>query len=171
MNHKKLLQITVIALLLISIIAGLPKIFARSDSLDIYNDSEIEKNSEIFPSSSTAKYNEPPEVEIIRPKEGAFYINDNEILLSDAFPFTFIIGDISIEVNAIDDDSGIEKVDFHIYDFLNLKVISNTDTTEPYILLWTRDRIRIFHLFLIEAVAYDIQGASARTQITVIKYL
>ena len=108
--------------------------------------------------------NKAPHVKIIKPKR-ALYIFNKSI-----FPRLFrpakIIGGITIEVNATDEDSGIEKVEFYI----NGKLKGN-DTTEPYTYNWKRDRLRFFHIFIIKVKAYDNDGKTSVNRRIVRKFL
>jgi len=115
-------------------------------------------------SFTTKEDNTPPEVEIIKPRKG-LYIFDRFILPRFIRP-ALIIGRITIEANATDDDSGIERVEFYI----NGKLKAN-DTTQPYTYLWKWNRPRLFHIFLIKVVAYDFAGETATDKIIVRKFL
>jgi len=108
--------------------------------------------------------NDPPKVEIDKP-ERAVYIN-NEKKLPRLIRLALIIGDITIEVNATDVDSRIEKVEFYI----NGKLMGN-DTTDPYTYNWTRDRLRLIHIFCIKVIAYDNDGGTAEDRMIVRKFL
>ena len=77
-----------------------------------------------------------------------------------------IIGRFTIEANATDEDSGIEKVEFYICGKLK-----GNDTTYPYTYNWTRDRIRLFHIFKIKVIAYDNEGETAEDSIIVRRFL
>ncbi len=90
----------------------------------------------------------PPLVNIIKPKNG-FYINDNKIF-SIPFHISIIIGNITIEVEALDDDSGIASVDF-IIDGEILKTCYNP----PYTYKWINTS---FGLHQLVVIAYDKNG-------------
>jgi PKD repeat protein len=106
----------------------------------------------------------PPSVKIIKPERGV-YFRDRKIL-PRFFGLPLIIGKITIEANAIDEDSGIEKVEFYI----NGKLMGN-DPTEPYQYIWTRDRLRLFHIFTIEVKAYNNEGLTSKDSMIVRKFL
>jgi len=108
--------------------------------------------------------NDPPKVEIDKPGR-AVYIN-NEKKLPRLIRLALIIGDITIEVNATDVDSRIEKIEFYI----NGKLMGN-DTTDPYTYNWTRDRLRLIHIFCIKVIAYDNDGGTAEDKMIVRKFL
>ena len=94
------------------------------------------------------KPNTIPSVEIIRPKIGYLYINDEE---KRHLPFekTVIIGKITIEAIASDPDN-ISKVEF----WVNNK-LKSTDTEAPY--TYTFDE-RILGKCKIKVIAYDTYG-------------
>jgi len=81
-----------------------------------------------------------PNVNIIKPKKGVYF--RDEKILPRFIRLTLIIGKITIEVNATDEESEIEKVEFYI----NGKLMGN-DTTEPYEYSWIRGHLRLFHIF------------------------
>ena len=70
--------------------------------------------------------NEKPSVDIIKPKEGGFYIFNREILLLPS-KIAFIIGEIKVEVEAHDELSGIKCVEFYLDGELQKRV-----EEEPY---------------------------------------
>jgi len=109
----------------------------------------------------------PPKVKIEKPVR-AVYLRNNTI-----FPrlirLTLIIGSITIEVNATDNETGIEKVEFY-GGVLGTKKIGN-DTTEPYNYTWRRDRLRFIHIQILKVVAYDYAGNNATDWIIVRKIL
>lgn len=92
----------------------------------------------------------PPTVETIKPKKGYLYIADREIMLT---PITLVVGKITIEAEAFDNESGIDKVEFYVDDELK-----NTDHEAPYEWLWDET---IFFRHTIKAVAYNNFGNTA----------
>jgi len=96
----------------------------------------------------------PPELKITKPVRGV-YINDKY-----RFPrfirLPLIIGTLTIEANATDEGSGIEKVEFYAGLFGNK--LLGTDTIEPYNWTWERDRFRLIHIHTLKVVAYDNAG-------------
>jgi len=106
----------------------------------------------------------PPIVSITKPEKG-LYIFNRKILPRFIRP-ALIIGSITIEVNAKDADSGIEKVEFYICGELK-----GNDTSAPYTFEWKRDRIRLFHIFIIKVVAYNNDGMSSFDRMLVRKFL
>jgi len=128
------------------------------------NDSEFETKSDTWNFTTKTEENNPPTVEIITPEDGALYIC-NKMFLPGFFRMPLIIGDITIEVNATDDE-GIEKVEFYINDDLK-----GNDTSEPYTYNWTKDRIRLIHRFDLKVIAYDNEDKTAEDTITVRKFL
>ena len=109
--------------------------------------------------------NTPPEIKIIKPERG-LYFNDLKIK-NYVFKFRkpFIIGKINITIDAKDNGSGINRVEFYIDD----KLIEN-DITAPYSYLW--DNKTIFkYKHTIKLIAYDKAGNSAIDEIIVRKFL
>jgi len=109
----------------------------------------------------------PPDVKIHKPVRG-LYINNKKIR-----PFilriALIIGDITIEVNATDEGSGIDRVEFYI-GLLGTESLGN-DNTEPYTFNWTRYRLRFCHMHMLTVKAYDNIGNMATKRIFVRKIL
>jgi len=108
----------------------------------------------------------PPSVNITKP-ENALYITNIRIrkfLIRNPL----IIGKINITVNATDDESGIERVEFYIDGELKTNI-----TTPPYTYEWKREgRMRIFgHRHTIKVIAYDNAGNNASKEIKVWKFL
>jgi outer membrane protein assembly factor BamB len=99
-----------------------------------------------------------PTVAIIKPVNG-IYFRDVSIL---PFSKPFIIGKITIEVDASQEPFGIERVDFFIDDTLKA-----TDTTTPYSCIWDTPA---FFIHTIKVIAYDTSGNSANDKITVKKF-
>ena len=100
----------------------------------------------------------PPTIEIVAPKN-AIYVFDSAIL---PFPIPIIVRRITIEVDASDNDSGIERVEFYIDGKLR-----GNDTSSPYTWTWIDDGPR---RHIINATAYDNAGNSAYQEITVWKW-
>ena len=130
----------------------------------IARDSEYESKSDVWTFTTKKFDNIAPKVSIARPERG-LYIFDKKILPRFIRP-ALIIGKITIETNATDEDSGIEKVEFYI----NGKLKGN-DTSEPFTFVWKRDRIRLFHIFVIKVIAYDNEGATDIDKMLVRKFL
>jgi hypothetical protein len=110
--------------------------------------------------------NNPPSVSIVKP-ENAFYFFDEKIrnfLLPLRTPL--IIGKITLEAKATDQESGINKVEFYVCG----KLIGN-DTLTPYTYQWKSNRPRILHLFMIKVVAYDNVGNTDTDKMIVRKFL
>ena len=105
-----------------------------------------------------------PTVKIVKPQKGLYIFNRK--ILPRIFRPTLIIGKITIEADANDEDGIIEKVEF----FINNKKMK-TDETSPYDYDWTRDRLRLIHIFTIKVVAYDDGGATASQRMLVRKFL
>jgi hypothetical protein len=110
------------------------------------------------------KDNDPPDLKIKKPEKALYLFNKK--ILPRFFRITKIVGTVTIEINATDVSSGIEKVEFYI----NGKYMAN-DTTEPYTFNWRGSRPRLFHLFLIKVIAYDNAGNSNIEKMLVRKFL
>ncbi len=99
---------------------------------------------------------EPPEVSISKPQDGYLYVNILGIIVFD-IPIRFIIfntliiGKIDIEVYAIDNITGINRVEFYINE-----EYQDTDEIPPY--GWTWDQFSILFPYTIRVVAYDNAG-------------
>jgi len=113
--------------------------------------------------------NTSPTVEIIRPVKAVYIVN--RYIFPRIIRLTQIIGAITVMVNATDNDSGIERVEFYCGP-LGRKLLGNV-TTPPYNLTWRRDRIlpRIIHIHILRVVAYDNSGNSASDRMIVRKIL
>jgi len=113
--------------------------------------------------------NLPPKVTIVKPKRAVYLHNEEK--LPRLIRLSFIIGNITIEVNATDEDSGIEKVEFKIRSIAG-EVIVNETIYKPnedglYTYTWTRDRMRLIPLYTIEVVAHDKDGATTSQQMII----
>jgi hypothetical protein len=73
-----------------------------------------------------------------------------------------IIGKIDVNVNATDDDSGIDHVEFYV----NNEIQAN-DTTGPYSWLWSQ---WVFGKRTLTVKAFDKEGNSASQDIEVWKF-
>jgi len=108
----------------------------------------------------------PPLVKISKP-ERALYFFDKKIrnfILSSRIPL--IIGKITIEANATDEESGINRVEFYV----NGRIMGK-DTSDPFTYLWRWRRPRIFHIIVLKVVAYDNEGNTAIDKMIVRKFL
>jgi hypothetical protein len=117
----------------------------------------------------TSDDNTSPSVEILRPAR-ALYFRDR-LLLPRIIRLTQIIGRITVIVNATDNESGIDRVEFYCGP-LGRKYLGNA-TSEPYNLTWRRDRLlpRVIHIHQLKVVAYDNAGNSASDRMFVRKIL
>jgi hypothetical protein len=91
----------------------------------------------------------------MKPLDGLYILNRKMMPL----PFPLIIGAITIEVEAIDAMSEVEKVEFYIDDELR-----SSDCIVPY--EWLLDET-IFFDHTIAAVAYDVVGHTATDEIVI----
>jgi len=90
-------------------------------------------------------------IKITKPEKGLYLFNKK--VLPRFFRPSKIIGSINITAKAIDKDNDIEKVEFYI----NGKYVG-VDYSDPYKVVWKRDRLRLFHLFVIKVVSYEYSG-------------
>ena len=115
--------------------------------------------------NATVSIEEPPpilpEVRITKPEKG-LYIADKKIRSYFIKRTPLILGPITIEVDASQDEYGINRVEFYID---NEK--KYTDDTEPY--SWTWDTLAFFK-HTIKVVAVDNTENSANVEITVMKF-
>ena len=102
--------------------------------------------------------NIPPNIEIEKPKNG-LYIFDKKLI---SLPCTLIIGSITVQVNAYDNESGISRVEFYIDDMLKFN-----DLSKPYEWVWHKVA---FFRHTIKAIAYDKAGNKASDEIKVWKF-
>ncbi|MBS3773462.1 MAG: M20/M25/M40 family metallo-hydrolase [Candidatus Thermoplasmatota archaeon] len=99
---------------------------------------------------------EPPTLTFERPQRGALYVQDDE---AAPLPFgmTVIVGSITLEVSASDNDSAVDRVEFYVDGEL-----AATDTAAPYTHVWD-ERALLFHR--LEAKAYDTAGNAREREI------
>jgi len=106
-----------------------------------------------------------PTVKITKP-ERAFYMGNKKIRRL-FLRMAFVIGSITVEVNASDSGSGIDRVEFYV----NGKLKGNR-TTAPYSFNWTKDRlVRFIHVQVLKVVAYDKYDNIASDKMLVKKFL
>jgi hypothetical protein len=117
-----------------------------------------------FTTGSVPDYT-PPTVTIDKPKSGYIYLQDNDGRQRLLFPNTLIIGKITIEVNATDTESGIDRVLFLIDEVEQAEI-----TSSPYFFLWTRLSLP-FIPHTISVIAYDEMGNTARQDVKAFKVL
>jgi hypothetical protein len=91
----------------------------------------------------------PPEVSLERPGDFLYYF-DKQLF---RFPFTLIIGPVTVETDAYDAESGIEKVQFFIDGELKAE-----DTVAPYVWVWNE---RISGTHTIKVTSDDAAGNTA----------
>jgi hypothetical protein len=98
--------------------------------------------------------NTPPTVDIVRPGPG-LYIMDSMRLLPFSYPF--IIGQITIEVEASDEGSGVQRVEL----FIENKKKANISES-PYKWLWDEASLGFFK---IKAIGYDNVGHNTTDEV------
>jgi hypothetical protein len=113
---------------------------------------------------NTTSANNPPEVEIIKPKTGFVYFREWGIPLN-FLKNTVIIGDNVIEINATDPDNEIDKVELKIEGIFSEETA--TLDKEPYNYNWDKFG---FGIYTITAVAYDTLGETDKDGIIAFKF-
>ncbi|KYK20215.1 hypothetical protein AYK25_01365 [Thermoplasmatales archaeon SM1-50] len=109
----------------------------------------------------------PPQITIISPRNGLYLAGLR--LLSRMFQQrTLIVGAITIDVDASDAQSGIDKVLFFIDDTYDPVFV---DTQAPYSWKWSRRGSPLQHKFTIIVIAYDKVGNPNYDMIVVKRYL
>ena len=102
----------------------------------------------------------PPYVRIIKPRR-AIYLNGEALI---PFFLTMVIGGIEIEIEAWDNESGIDYIELYIDGEMKYNF-----TSEPYTWMWSDNRI--FGIHRIKAVAYDFAGNYSVDEVIVWKIL
>ncbi|MBC7128693.1 MAG: PKD domain-containing protein [Thermoplasmatales archaeon] len=95
-----------------------------------------------------------PNLSILEPKEKYLYIGG----FSMPFFKTIYIGKIKVIVNASDEQSGMQKVEFYVDGKLE-----ETIYEEPYEWIWNEDTL--YDLHILEVIAYDNEGNYAKDSI------
>ena len=113
------------------------------------NPETIVMNSNKTITAQFTEHDDPPTLDIIKPKKGYLYINDSEIIR--LLLLTIIAGPITIEVNA-SDDQGIDKVEFYIDGEL-----IGEDEVAPYSYTWDKESL-IPRRHKLKVIAYDNNG-------------
>jgi hypothetical protein len=110
----------------------------------------------------------PPTIKIIKPVRGRYFLDElKRRFLLPRIPRIF--GDITVIVNATDNESGIDKVVFYGGLFGTEKL--GEDKTAPYNITWVRSRIRLIHFQTLKVYAYNNAGHHASKKIVVRKIL
>jgi outer membrane protein assembly factor BamB len=99
-----------------------------------------------------------PSIAITKPENG-IYLRDKKVL---PFSRPFIIGAITIQVEASQEPFGIDRVEFYIDDTLKA-----TDTETPYQYTWNTPA---FFKHTIKVTAYDTSGKSTSKSLSVSKF-
>jgi len=113
---------------------------------------------------NTTSSNNPPEVEIIKPKTGFLYFRELEIPIN-FIENTLIIGDSYIEINASDSDGGIDKVELKIEGIFLEETATLVEA--PYNYTWDKFG---FGIYTITAIAYDTLGETDEDSIIAFKF-
>lgn len=120
-----------------------------------YNYTVVEQAVVICPIPDTTK----PTVQITKPIKALYFRNIELFQLSGGI---LIIGKINVEVNATDDDSGLDRVEFYV----NNQLLGN-DTTAPYSWLWNQTA---FFKQVLTVKAFDAAGNYNSEEIQVWKF-
>ncbi|HWR27119.1 MAG TPA: Ig-like domain-containing protein [Candidatus Thermoplasmatota archaeon] len=120
-----------------------------------YNYTVVEQAVVICPVPDTT----PPSLQITKPEYALYFLNKEIMPLSGG---TLIIGKIDVNVNATDDDSGIDRVEFYV----NLQLLGN-DTTAPYSWSWSQPA---FFRQTLTVKAFDKEGNVDSKEIEVWKF-
>ena len=98
--------------------------------------------------------NKPPKANIIKPKNGIYIKDQKRLPLPRLLCSAFIIGDITIEVEATDEEHDIEKVEFYINNKL-VDTVYEPNGEGVYTYKWSRDRLRLIHVFIVRVRVWD----------------
>ena len=113
----------------------------------------------------------PPVIHSIVP-EKALYINNEKKSRTRLVRMALIVGDITIEVNATDNESGIKQVNFTIDPFRPFAKQEGNDTTAPYTYNWSKKAVfRFAHVHLIKVEVIDNAGNIAKKTMIVRRIL
>jgi parallel beta-helix repeat protein len=131
-----------------------------------------EENQDYYPLMVTYPFNEeetednePPVLKITKPKR-ALYIFNHKIR-NYLLHKTLTIGDIEIQVEASNNESGVAHVEFYVDNDLKCN-----DTTKTYSYVWKREKGFLFkHLHTIKIIAYDNAGNKISKNMTIRRYL
>jgi len=119
-----------------------------------YDYTVVEQAVVICPQPDTT----PPTGSITKP-ENAFYFFSNKWF---DFPVPVMIGFIDVEVNASDDESGVNRVEFYLDNQLKAN-----DTDVPYLWTWNENA---FFVYMLKVIIYDNAGNSADQEMRVWKF-
>jgi len=102
-----------------------------------------------------------PTIHSMVPEKG-IYLRGKKSFMPRPIRMALIIGDITIEVNASDEGSGIKQVNFFIDSIRTRGNPVGNDTEAPYTYNWTKTRfIRFFHMHVLKVEVIDNAGNSA----------
>ena len=131
----------------------------------IANDSALETKSDEFTFKTREKDTVSPSISFEKPELDTLYILDFGLPLR-LLRYPFIIGRLTIKIDAEDGESGVDYVDLTIKGRFSEK--TETLAEEPYEYLWNS---LSFGKYNLTAVAYDTDGNSASAMILVRKFL
>jgi hypothetical protein len=109
----------------------------------------------------------PPTIEIVRPGRGLYLFE--RFIIPRFIRITQVIGRITIEINATDNESGVSSVVI-LYGPLGKRVLANI-SEPPYVYTWRRDRLRFIHFHTLKIVAFDNAGNHGHAKMYVRKII
>jgi hypothetical protein len=130
----------------------------------VVNDSEYETKSDIFTFKTREEDKISPYIRIVKPEPGALYIRDFK-LFSNILKQPVIIGKITIELDVIDNETGVDTVGLFVKKFAEKKLKEFTE--EPYEYLWSSFSFGKYELIV---KAYDNEGNYAEKTMLVKKF-
>lgn len=108
-------------------------------------------------------------IEITKPKAGKLYVFEKEII---PFPWTMIIGPITIELNATIDEGTFNRTELHVFNIFGKEVVNVTaidDPEEPWPWPWPPEPPLLMK-YTLEIIIFDNQENSANDTINFWKF-
>jgi hypothetical protein len=109
----------------------------------------------------------PPEASIDNPQVGYFYFKDTKLWPSSGKTIIWSIGGFTVEVRAIDHESGIHRVEFFVDDETKPREVEYRQTPEQKIFSWHWDETMFGEEHTVKVAAYDLAGNTATDELTV----
>jgi hypothetical protein len=106
---------------------------------------------------------EKPQVSLEKPRRGQLYLWNKEIIPLP-IGMTIVLGGIDIEAHALDNDSGVSKVEFYIDE-----VLRYSDNQAPYAYLWD-ERALFVHTLEVKAYDNEENEASVDTRLLIFNF-
>jgi hypothetical protein len=130
----------------------------------IVNDSEYETKSDVFTFKTRKEDKTPPYIKIVKPEPGTLYIFDFT-LFSNILKQPVIIGMITIELDIVDNETGVNTVGLFVKKLTEIKLKEFSD--EPYEYQWSSFG---FGKYTLIVKAYDNEGNYAEKSMNVMKF-